>query len=169
MNARPENAPTPPSVPEPTPPSVPESTPSPVPEPTPSSVPEPTPPSVPDCPTFAPRPGQTADCPPTLRSGHDEEITCLRTDVEAAVPVAETDPTEERPWHTVRCPHRKMKNNKITGTLLPGNGSLIGVDRNVDFYLGGCATQTSVSDVVSHISDQSNMDTKCKELQCNIN
>ena len=49
LNARPENAHIPPSVPEPTPPSVP--------EPTPPSVPEPTPPSMPDCTTFGPRPG----------------------------------------------------------------------------------------------------------------
>ena len=146
VNARPENTPTHPSVPEPTPPSVP--------EPTPLSVPEPTPPSVPDCPTFSLCPGQTADRPPTLHTGHDEETARLRTDIDAAVPVTDGAWTDERPWHMVRGRHRRKKNNKITGTLLLGNGSLIGVERTLDLYLGGCGIQTSVSDVVSHISDQ---------------
>ena len=71
LNARPENEPTPPSVPEPTP----------------QSVPETTPPSIPDRPTFALRPGQTADCPSTLRTGHDDEIDRLRPVVDTAVAV----------------------------------------------------------------------------------
>ena len=91
LNARPENVPTPPSVPEPTP----------------SSLPEPTPPSVPDRPTFAPRPRQTADCPPTLRTGHDDEIARLRTDFDDAVAVSEGARTEKRPWHMVRRQHRR--------------------------------------------------------------
>ena len=91
LNARRENAPTPPSVRELTPPYV------------------------PDRPSSAPRPGQTADCQPTLRTGYDNEIARLRTDVVAAVAVAEGARTEEGPWHTVRRPHRKKKINTHIG------------------------------------------------------
>ena len=52
---------------------------------------------------------------------------------------------------------------------MPGNGSLIGVERIFDLYLGGCATQTSESDVLSHIRDQCNIEAKCEELQCSSN
>ena len=52
---------------------------------------------------------------------------------------------------------------------MPGKGSLICVERTLDLYEGGCATQTFVSDVVSHISDQCNKEAKCEELQCSSN
>ena len=52
---------------------------------------------------------------------------------------------------------------------MPGNGSLIGVERTFDLYLGGCATQTSESDVVSHIRDPCNIEAKFEELQCSSN
>ena len=42
-------------------------------------------------------------------------------------PIAEGALTEEGSRQTVRNQHRRKKNNKITGTLLPGNGSLFGV------------------------------------------
>ena len=54
----------------------------------------------------------------------------------------------------------------MTRTLLPGNGSLFGVQRTFDLYLGGCATQSSESNVLSHITDQCNTEAKCEELQC---
>ena len=54
------------------------------------------------------------------------------TDVNVAVAVAEGALTEEGSWHIVCSQHRRKKKNKITGTLLPGNGSLIGVERNFD-------------------------------------
>ena len=61
--------------------------------------------------------------------------------------------------------HEK-KNNKITGKLLPGNGSLIGVERSFDLYLGECAIQTSVIDLLSHITDQCNLEAQYEALQC---
>ena len=57
-------------------------------------------------------------------------------------------------------------NNKITGTLLPGND---GVERIFDLYLDGCATQTSDSDVLSHIRHQSYIGAKCEEFLCSSN
>ena len=65
-------------------------------------------------------------------------------------------------WQTVRRQYRRKKNNKITGTLL--HGSLVGVESIFDLYLGGCATQTSDSDVLSHIRDQCNKEAKCEAL-----
>ena len=38
-----------------------------------------------------------------------------------------------------------------------------------DLYLGGCATQTSESYVLSHIRDQCNNEDKCEALQCSSN
>ena len=61
---------------------------------------------------------------------------------------------------------QEKKNNKISGTLLPGNGGLIGVERTIDLYLGGCATHTSVSDVLSHVEDKCNLNAECEALQC---
>ena len=46
------------------------------------------------------------------------------------------------------------------------NGSLIGMERTIDLNLGGCATQTSQSDVLSYVRDQCIIDAKCEELQC---
>ena len=66
----------------------------------------------------------------------------------------------------MRRQHRRKKNNKISGTLLPGNGSLIGAERTFDFYLGGSAIQTAEIDVLSHIRDQCNREAKCDSLQC---
>ena len=117
----------------------------------------------------APRTGQTADRSTARLTGHDDEVARRRIDVDAAVVVAEGARTEEGPWHTVRRPYRRKKNNKITGTLLPGNGSLIGVERIFDLYLDGCATQTSGSDVLSHIRDQCIVKANFEALQCSSN
>ena len=57
-------------------------------------------------------------------------------------------------WQTVRRQHRIRNNNEIDGPLLPGNGSLIGVERNLDLYLGECAIGTSESGVFTNIRAQ---------------
>ena len=89
------------------------------------------------------------------------------TDEDTAEPAAADDAQmEQGPWHTVRRHHRRKKSNKISGTLLPGNGGLIGVERTIDPNLGGCAIHTSVSDVLSHINDQCNINAECEALQC---
>ena len=46
-----------------------------------------------------------------------------------------------------------------------GNGTLIGVERIFDMYLGGCAIQTFVINVLSHNRDQCNIEAKCEALQ----
>ena len=48
--------------------------------------------------------------------------------------------------------------------VLPGNDGLIGVERTIDLYVGGCAIHTSVSDVLSHIEDQCNIKAECEAL-----
>ena len=48
---------------------------------------------------------------------------------------------------------------------MPGNGSLIGVERIYDLYLGECDIQTSETDVLSHIKEQCNTEAKCEALQ----
>ena len=73
---------------------------------------------------------------------------------------------EEDSWQTVRRQHRRKKNDKITGTLLPGNGSLKGVGSIFDLYLGRCTLQTFEIDVLSHIRAQCNIETKCEALAC---
>ena len=85
------------------------------------------------------RTGQPAERPTSVwRSGHDDEIARRETDVDAAVAAAEGALTEEGYWHTVRHQHMRKNNNKLTGTLMPGNGSLIGVEHIFDLYLDGC-------------------------------
>ena len=69
------------------------------------------------------------------------------TDEDMAEPAADDAQIEEGPWHNVRHHHRRKKNNKISETLLPSNGGLIGVERVFELYLGGCAIHMSVSDV----------------------
>ena len=88
------------------------------------------------------------------------------TDEDMADPAAGDAQTEQGPWHTVRRHHRRKKNNKFSGTLLPGNGGLIGVERIIYLYLSGCGIHRSVSDVLSHIKDQCNINAKCEALQC---
>ena len=88
------------------------------------------------------------------------------TDEDMAEPAADDAQLEQGPWHTVRRDHRRKKNNKISGTLLPGNGGLIGVERTIDLHLGGCTIHTSVSDVLSHIEDQCIINAECEVLQC---
>ena len=80
--------------------------------------------------------------------------------------VDEAAPMEEGSWRAVRRQDRRKKNFKITGTLLPGNGSLMGVERPFVLYLGEFAIQTSEIDVFSHIRDQCNIETKREALQC---
>ena len=53
------------------------------------------------------------------RTGYDVETVRRGTDVDVAVDVAEGARTEESSWHTVCRQHKRKKNNKITGTLLP--------------------------------------------------
>ena len=57
------------------------------------------------------------------RTSHDDDFDHHGTEV--AEPVAEGTRTKEGSWQTVRCQHMRKKKNKITGTLMPGNGSLI--------------------------------------------
>ena len=96
------------------------------------------------------------------RTAADEDDT-----EDAAVPVADNAQSEQGPWHAVRRNHRRKKNNKISDTLLPGNGGLTGVELTIDLYLGGCATHTSVSDVLSHVEDKCNINAECEALQGN--
>ena len=123
---------------------------------------KPAPPALP-----APRTGQPADRPTSAqRTGHDDEIARRGTNVDAAVAVAEGALTEKGSWYTVRRQLRTKKNNKITGTVLHGNGSLIGMKRIFDLYLIGCAIQTSEIEVLSYIRDQCKIETKCEAPQC---
>ena len=65
-------------------------------------------------------------CP---RSGNEDQSVHRRipTDEDMAEPAAADDAQiEQGPEHTVRRHQRRKKNNKISGTLLPSNGGLIG-------------------------------------------
>ena len=92
-----------------------------------------------------PAPSALPADPPTCsrRARHDDELDRRRTDVDFDEPVAGGARKEEGSWQKVHDQHRRRKNKKTTGTLLLCNGSFIGVERTFDFFLGGCAIQTS--------------------------
>ena len=98
-----------------------------------------------------PEPASTAllaQPPKSVRSAaHECDFAHHGTDVADFVKGAGT---EEGSWQTVYRQHRRKNKNKIFGTLLPGNGGLIGVERIYDLYLGGRAFETSEIDVLSH-------------------
>ena len=105
--------------------------------------------------------------PARLRGNEDQSVhRRTANDEDMAEPAVDDAQMEQGPWQTVRRHHRRKKNNKISGTLLPGNGGLIGVERIFDLYLGGCATHTSIGDALSHIKDQCNINAECEALQC---
>ena len=49
---------------------------------------------------------------------------------------------------------------------MPGNGGFIDVESTIDLHLGGYAIDTSVSDVMSHIEDQCNINADYEILHC---
>ena len=101
------------------------------------------------------------------RSGNEDQSGHRRNanDEDAAEPAADDAQMEQGPWHTVRRNPRRKK-HKISGNLLPSNGGLISVERTIDLYLDGCAIHTSVSDVLSHVEDQCNINAECEAIQC---
>ena len=105
------------------------------------------------------------DQPPTCTRGTNRDGKLDHHGTDAAEPVAEGAGTDEGFWHTLRRQHRRKKNDKIFGSLLPVNGSLIGMERKFDLYFGECAIKTADIDVLSHNRAHSNIEAKLEALE----